>query len=131
MAPGGALRPHFHPVHLLQASRQFVAAPAALAAIVSDSDADRIRHSYGQSFPDIARAFLRQFPEPPDLVAWPETADQVRQLVDWAGGAGVAAPPRLPRPRCDLSSVVRPHKLRLPASLCVLLPRRWPWPQLH
>ena len=73
--------------------RPRVKPPAALAAIVSDSDADRIRHSYGQSFPDIARAFLRQFPEPPDLVAWPETADQVRQLVDWAGGAGVAVIP--------------------------------------
>ncbi|MEQ8345175.1 MAG: FAD-binding oxidoreductase [Sneathiellaceae bacterium] len=73
--------------------RPRVQAPAALSGIISDSDADRIRHSYGQSFPDIARAFLRQFPEPPDLVAWPETADQVRQLVDWAGGARVAVIP--------------------------------------
>lgn len=70
-----------------------IAVPQSLAGIVTDSDAERVRHAYGQSFPDIARAFLRQFPHPPDLVAYPETADQVRQLVDWAGGAGVAVIP--------------------------------------
>lgn len=77
----------------IELRRPRLAVPQALAGFVTDSHAERVRHSYGQSFADIARVFLRQFPEPPDLVAFPEGADQVRQLVDWAGGAGVAVIP--------------------------------------
>ena len=70
-----------------------VAPPAALAELVSASPYDRLTHSLGKSFPDIARMFLRQIREPPDLVAFPKSEDEVTALLDWAARANLAAIP--------------------------------------
>jgi alkyldihydroxyacetonephosphate synthase len=70
-----------------------IAAPAALAPLMSTSPYDRLTHSYGKSFADVVRMFLRQIPEPPDLVAFPKSEDDVIAILDWAGRANVAAIP--------------------------------------
>ncbi|MFZ5609057.1 MAG: FAD-binding oxidoreductase [Pseudomonadota bacterium] len=67
--------------------------PAALAAIFSADPADRLAHAQGQSFADIARAFLRAMAPAPDLVAFPRTAEEVRHLLDWADGGNIAVIP--------------------------------------
>ena len=48
-----------------------VTPPSPLAAICSTDTHDRAVHSYGRSFRDRIRAFNRQFPNPPDVVAYP------------------------------------------------------------
>ena len=67
--------------------------PDALSAIITSDPAERVGHAYGQSFADIVRAFQRSFDNPPDLVAYPRTTDQVAALLDWADGAKVAVIP--------------------------------------
>ena len=75
----------------LPASR--LRAPDGLAGLVTADDADRLAHAMGQSYADIARAFLRQVPHAPDLVAYPQDAADVERILDWADGEGVAVVP--------------------------------------
>ena len=45
--------------------------PQTLENVLSKDHLERLNHSYGKSFPDLARAMLKLFPHPPDLVAFP------------------------------------------------------------
>jgi alkyldihydroxyacetonephosphate synthase len=70
-----------------------IAAPAALKEMVSTTPYDRLVHAYGKSFADIARMFLRDVANPPDLVAFPKSEADVTRVLDWASGANVAVIP--------------------------------------
>lgn len=67
--------------------------PSTLTAMFSDSRYDRLVHSYGKSFPDSVRMFLRQAPNAPDWVAYPATEGDVVDLLDWASRSNVAVIP--------------------------------------
>ncbi|HLF05076.1 MAG TPA: FAD-binding oxidoreductase [Dehalococcoidia bacterium] len=67
--------------------------PASLAAICVTDTHDRAVHTYGRNFPDRVRAFNRQFPNPPDVVAYPRQEQDVAAVLDWCSGAGYAAIP--------------------------------------
>jgi alkyldihydroxyacetonephosphate synthase len=67
--------------------------PASLRSITTTDPWERLVHAYGRSYPDIVRIFHRQVPEPPDVIAYPETEAQVIELLDWADSAGAAAIP--------------------------------------
>ena len=67
--------------------------PAALAPLCSDDAESRAGHSYGKSYRDVVRAFRREFPNPPDLVARPRSEEDVVRLLDWCSAARVAAIP--------------------------------------
>jgi len=54
---------------------------------------DRAAHTYGKAYRDVARAFQRRLDHPPDAVAYPGSEQQVADLLDWAGDAGVALIP--------------------------------------
>jgi alkyldihydroxyacetonephosphate synthase len=75
----------------LRASR--VAAPPALAPLLGDDRYERALHSYGKSYRDLVRALRGDFTNPPDLVAFPETEDDVARLLDWCSSARIAAIP--------------------------------------
>ena len=70
-----------------------VAPPASLSAIVSTTPYDRLSHALGKSFADVVRMRMRQIPHPPDLVAFPRTAQEVADVLGWASSANVAAIP--------------------------------------
>ena len=70
-----------------------VVPPGSLAAVCSIDPWDRLVHSYGRSFPDQVRVYRREYANPPDVVAYPETEEQVAQLLDWADTVGAAAIP--------------------------------------
>ncbi|MGH9764541.1 MAG: FAD-binding oxidoreductase, partial [Blastocatellia bacterium] len=67
--------------------------PPSLRDICATDHYERLRHSYGQSFPDSVRAFQRDFSNPPDLVAFPRTEQDVSDVFDWCGSLGAAAIP--------------------------------------
>jgi alkyldihydroxyacetonephosphate synthase len=67
--------------------------PAALAPICDTSTHERAGHSYGKSYRDVVRAFNRQFPNPPDVVAFPTSEAEVTALLEWCSGAGYTAIP--------------------------------------
>ncbi len=70
-----------------------VAAPSALAAIVSDRPLDRASHTYGKAYRDVVRAFRRDFSPAPDLVACPRNEEDIVRLLDWCSSARIAAIP--------------------------------------
>ncbi|MCY4191160.1 MAG: FAD-binding protein, partial [Rhodospirillaceae bacterium] len=67
--------------------------PDSLAAICSGDPYTRLVHCMGKSLPDAVRMFNRQAPHVPDIVAFPESEEQVSALMDWAGDAGAALIP--------------------------------------
>jgi alkyldihydroxyacetonephosphate synthase len=67
--------------------------PATLSALCSAVPRDRAGHTYGKAYRDVLRALAGELPNPPDLVAFPRNETDVVDLLDWAGGAGVAVIP--------------------------------------
>jgi alkyldihydroxyacetonephosphate synthase len=65
--------------------------PAALAPLCSTDTYERAAHSYGKSFRDIVRAYRRAYPNPPDIVAFPRTVEDIVALLDWCADARAAA----------------------------------------
>ena len=70
-----------------------IAPPSSLAAICATGDHDRAVHTYGRSFRDRIRAYNLQFPNPPDIVAYPTTEGEVTAVLDWCSSSGHAAIP--------------------------------------
>lgn len=67
--------------------------PASLEALCSTTTYDRAAHSYGKACPDLLRAVHREFPNPPDVVAFPKTEDDVIAVLDWCYQVGAVAIP--------------------------------------
>jgi alkyldihydroxyacetonephosphate synthase len=67
--------------------------PARIARLCSTEPYQRLVHTYGKSFPDAVRAFAREFERAPDVVATPQSEDDVVAMLEWAGNAGVAVIP--------------------------------------
>lgn len=76
---------------VLRASR--VTVPAALQSIVRSDHLTRLEHSYGKAGFDALRMFMRSVPNPPDAVAFPETEQQVIEVLDWCDRIGAKAIP--------------------------------------
>lgn len=62
-------------------------------AIFSDAPLDRAAHSYGRSYRDLVRATRGEFPNPPDLVAFPRTEDDVVRVLEHCDRERLAAIP--------------------------------------
>lgn len=92
--PGTPARPHPVPdIADLPLPKVRVSAPSSLAGVVSDSPADRAAHTLGKAYRDVARALRGEVGTAPDLVAFPRSEADVVDLLDWAGGSGVAVVP--------------------------------------
>ncbi len=70
-----------------------VTAPATLARFCTSQGIDRLVHAYGKSFIDSVRIFERRVPNPPDVVAYPESEQDIVDLLDWATSNDVAVVP--------------------------------------
>jgi len=66
---------------------------SSLAAICTTDHEERLIHSYGKSYPDSVRAFARQYPNPPDIVARPTSEAEVVAVLDFADSIGAAVIP--------------------------------------
>ncbi|HSE83158.1 MAG TPA: FAD-binding oxidoreductase, partial [Thermodesulfobacteriota bacterium] len=67
--------------------------PDNLSNLCTADPYERAAHTYGKSFPDLVRAFQRDFSVAPDLVAFPRTEADIINLLDWCSSSGVAAIP--------------------------------------
>lgn len=70
-----------------------IAPPAALSGFITGEAADRIRHTYGRNYGEVARGFAGDFTPAPDLVAYPKDEADVVRTLDWASSAGVIVIP--------------------------------------
>ena len=67
--------------------------PKSLGPIFSKDQLERLNHSYGKSFPDSARSILGLFPSPPDLIAYPNSEQEITEILDWASSNDIAVIP--------------------------------------
>jgi alkyldihydroxyacetonephosphate synthase len=67
--------------------------PKRFAEMFSTDRYDRISHSLGKAYRDVVRGFRGEFANPPDLVAHPESAEDVDIVLSWCADAGAAAIP--------------------------------------
>jgi alkyldihydroxyacetonephosphate synthase len=67
--------------------------PKSLGSIFSKNQLERLNHSYGKSFPDSARSILGLFPSPPDLIAYPNSEQEITEILDWASSDDIAVIP--------------------------------------
>ncbi|MEM9724186.1 MAG: FAD-binding oxidoreductase [Pseudomonadota bacterium] len=70
-----------------------VSPPAALAETLTADPEERLRHSRGRSYEDLALMLMREGGQAPDYVAYPETEAEISALFDWAASAKVALVP--------------------------------------
>ena len=61
-----------------------IAAPASLPFCTSEHY-DRAAHTYGKSYPELARGLARDYASAPDVVAYPRNEADVAAVLDWAG----------------------------------------------
>ena len=69
-----------------------VAAPASLPFATCEHY-DRAAHTYGKSYPELARGIARDYANAPDVVAYPRDEHEVAAVLDWAGSADTTVTP--------------------------------------
>lgn len=69
-----------------------VTAPPALSRCSSEA-LDRVHHTYGQSYPDLVRRFYGDYSGAPDIVAYPETEEDICAILSWASEASICVVP--------------------------------------
>lgn len=70
-----------------------VTVPESLKSICTVDHHERLYHTYGASTIDVARAIRGEFDNPPDVVAYPESEDDIVALFRWCEDANLAAVP--------------------------------------
>jgi len=68
-------------------------APAKLYGVCTSDTHDRVVHAFGQSQPDSIRIFRGDFAHAPDIIAYPESSEDIQEIYDWAGDKGAAVIP--------------------------------------
>jgi alkyldihydroxyacetonephosphate synthase len=61
-----------------------VMAPASLSFCTSEHY-DRAAHTYGKSYPELARGLACDYASAPDVVSYPRNEADVKAVLDWAG----------------------------------------------
>jgi len=67
--------------------------PRRFAELFSDDRYDRLAHSLGKAYRDVVRGFRGEFPSPPDVVAYPESVEDVDLVLNYCADEGAAAIP--------------------------------------
>jgi alkyldihydroxyacetonephosphate synthase len=70
-----------------------VEVPDHLGSFCSTATEDRIRHTYGNGYPDLVRGFHGHYEPAPDVVARPTDEEEVVRLLSWASAEDVAVIP--------------------------------------
>jgi alkyldihydroxyacetonephosphate synthase len=75
----------------LRASR--LKAPKAFGDLFSDDHYERVAHALGKAYRDVVRGFRGEFPNPPDLVAFPKDESEIEAVLSWSEAEGAAVVP--------------------------------------
>ncbi len=68
-------------------------APERFGDLFSDSRYERVSHGLGKAYRDVVRGFRGEFPNPPDLVAFPRDESEIETVLSWAEAEGAAVIP--------------------------------------
>jgi alkyldihydroxyacetonephosphate synthase len=80
-------------VEELELPQPRISPPSSLESLFTADPYERAAHSYGRSFRDLVRAFRREYPHPPDLVAFPRDERDVAEILEWCTLERAAAIP--------------------------------------
>jgi alkyldihydroxyacetonephosphate synthase len=75
----------------LRASR--LKAPASLGDLFSDDKYERVARALGKAYRDVVRGFRGEFPNPPDLVAFPRDESEIEAVLAWSEAEGAVVVP--------------------------------------
>jgi alkyldihydroxyacetonephosphate synthase len=67
--------------------------PSAFGDLFSDDRYERVAHALGKAYRDVVRGFRGEFPNPPDLVAFPRDESEIEVVLSWAEAEGAAVVP--------------------------------------
>ena len=67
--------------------------PSAFGELFTDEHYERVAHALGKAYRDVVRGFRGEFPNPPDLVAFPGTSPRSRWCWSWCEAEGAAVVP--------------------------------------
>jgi alkyldihydroxyacetonephosphate synthase len=67
--------------------------PKVLAELFSSEPYDRVSHALGKAYRDVVRGMRGEFEHPPDLVAYPESPQDVDAVLNWCADQEAAAIP--------------------------------------
>ncbi|HEY2334869.1 MAG TPA: FAD-binding oxidoreductase [Solirubrobacterales bacterium] len=67
--------------------------PKAFGDLFGDGHYERVSHSLGKAYRDVVRGFRGEFPNPPDLVAFPKDESEIEAVLSWAEAEGAAVVP--------------------------------------
>jgi alkyldihydroxyacetonephosphate synthase len=81
------------PLDAVELPESRLAPPKELAEMFSAERYDRVAHALGKAYRDVVRGFRGEFPNPPDLVAYPKSAEDVDAVLNWCSDEGAAAIP--------------------------------------
>jgi alkyldihydroxyacetonephosphate synthase len=81
------------PLDSVELAESRLTPPKRFAEMFSDDRYDRVAHSLGKAYRDVVRGFRGDFPNPPDLVAYPESAEDVDVILNFSADEKAAAIP--------------------------------------
>jgi len=67
--------------------------PEEFGGLFTDLRRERVAHALGKAYRDVVRGFRGDFPNPPDLVAFPSDESEIEVVLSWAEGEGAAVVP--------------------------------------
>jgi len=68
-------------------------APEAFGDLFTDDRYERTVHALGKAYRDVVRGFRGEFPNPPDLVAYPRDEAEIEAVLEWCEAEGAAVIP--------------------------------------
>jgi len=67
--------------------------PSAFGDLFTDEHYERVVHALGKAYRDVVRGLRGEFPNPPDLVAYPRDESEIEVVLEWAEAEGAAVIP--------------------------------------
>ena len=81
------------PLEAIELPEPRIKPPKRFAEMFSDDRYDRVSHSLGKAYRDVVRGFRGEFTNPPDLVAYPESPEDVDLVLNYCADEKAAAIP--------------------------------------
>jgi len=81
------------PLEAIELADPRIEPPKELARMFSSDRYERVSHSLGKAYRDVVRGFRGEFENVPDLIAFPESPEDVDAVVAWCADMGAAAIP--------------------------------------
>jgi alkyldihydroxyacetonephosphate synthase len=81
------------PLEAVELPEPRLRAPEEIADLFSADRYDRVAHALGKAYRDVVRGFRGEFANPPDLIAYPRSPEDVDAVLNYCADAGAAAIP--------------------------------------